>query len=108
MNTETTKFTPGPWELIFAEEDRIDKTWWEIEGPNIEHIAQCNMSGGNTRETELANAQLIVCAPELLAALEETWKIACGSCRWDRSPKGCNNDCHNLKYKQLIAKAKRE
>ena len=114
MNYETTKFTPGPWELRFNDIDcESEAPWWEweIEGPNIEHIAECHQCGGNTRETELANARLIACAPELLEVLESIVLIHCHhECdyRFCDDPLAHCDGCDWLDYKQLIARAKGE
>ncbi len=101
------KFTPGPWELSFADEDCVDNRWWEIEGPNGEHVASCHTCGGNTRATELANARLIVRAPELLKAVETLVHEQCQmTCKdWDNK---CTPTCWVNQYKQLIDEAKGE
>ncbi len=68
------KFTPGPWETGIVDREN---NFWEIEGPNGEHIAQCHFCGGNLSETEFANARLIAAAPEMYELLQETFGDEC-------------------------------
>lgn len=63
----TLKHTPGPW-TIGVRQPTSDKF---IYGPLGEEIADCDRLL-NFPEENLANANLIAAAPELLAALEFT------------------------------------
>jgi hypothetical protein len=61
------KHSSAPWELNYSFFDK-EGVYWEVEGQDGAHIAQ-NQFGGNTRVTELANARVISCAPEMLVLL---------------------------------------
>ena len=100
------KHTPGPWELSLADADAVDSTWWEVEGPDGEHIAS-NTFGGNDKITEFANARLIAAAPELFEAVMEcSDKFCLQCCGGAYETQKCEGFCYKLR--KLIAKVKGE
>ncbi len=82
-----SKHTPGPWSLEHCI-NSADPFYWEVEGQDDSHVAS-NPFGGNTPETEMANARLIVKSPELLEMCEKLADLVCDTCRLPRSPKAC-------------------
>lgn len=61
--------TPGPWIAYNADGGRILKSW-RVQGSD--HLPICKMlNDGQSPEMELANANLISAATDLLSALKE-------------------------------------
>ena len=61
--------SPEPWTL-YADVPSTDPNWHIITTQNRQRII-CNIHIEPGNQTDLANARLIVAAPELLGALEE-------------------------------------
>lgn len=74
MQSEMTKYTPGPWKVIDG--DQHDHVFAE-EFPN-KRI--CNVFSGLQCPSGAANARLIAAAPELLEACRAAMRILlCGA-----------------------------
>jgi len=74
MRKTKSKYTKGPWRLCAIENGHRgissdDGKWWSFAKVAVE---TCNVSDG----VGIANANLIVAAPELLEALEQLVKQA--------------------------------
>lgn len=68
-----TKHTQGPWTVCYSSLNKTI-TRWHISGPKhgscysvCEHVIECEPDGSE----QLANANLIASAPELLEALQD-------------------------------------
>ena len=88
------KHTPAPW-MITRQKGELDNAYWIGTEPyhticKVENGADDEEYGGI--ETELANARLISCAPEMLEALKDAY------------PYISNNDVR-CKIGELIVKA---
>jgi len=65
-----SKFTPGPWKKFSRWNDRYLAVIDSIPDRNGKVVANCICHVALTNEDAKANANLIVAAPELLAACE--------------------------------------
>ena len=75
QNERREKFTQGPWEAtMFNGKSKHEIIYFEIEGPNGEHVAENHQCGGNTPETDSANATLIAAAPEMYEELQRAFE----------------------------------
>jgi hypothetical protein len=98
----TAKHTPGKWNLYTLP----NSGEWEIISEDKFAIASnAHSKRKNTRDVELANAQLISKAPELLEALEYLVVHTCRVCGCKKATEHCLG-CRNPDFKQLIAEAK--
>ena len=77
------KHTPGPWAFVAADdissEHRYISSHW-VSGPftdESQYRTICDIAKWDTQERQIANAQLIAAAPDLLEALEAV--LECGS-----------------------------
>ena len=78
--------TPGPWDRSIPPAEKHPFIW----SKQNKYVAQIIALGMSCEEAE-ANADLIVAAPDLLAALEE---IADDDCHGGCVP--CRQQCHNV------------
>lgn len=79
-NEATTRYTPGPWQIVGD-----DKDPWTIAGPEgsiLLSICELTYTGNNAE----ANARLIAAAPDLLDALKGFVART-----WDYQPCFCHN-----------------
>lgn len=62
---DAVKWTPGPWTIEDDEQLKIK----DAGGNNIAHLAHVHLRGRRSRDEVIANARLLVAAPELFVAL---------------------------------------
>lgn len=73
----TTKYTPGPWKLVYKEPPFVQYAGWWIKADHGAEfpIAFVTKTIGGTKPPQEHNARLIAAAPELLKVAENALKI---------------------------------